>query len=269
MRCGAFTAIQFTLGVLLTVWFGRGDCYAQPPVSSTTPPAGTVVARDFINVHASDFDPTRPDASIDKSRLIARKFVENSNNKGPANLDADYFKTNLRVRQPIGPNQSLSIQTGGNAGPLIPALIVATAMQEVDRDEPDDAKLLTAWNQKQAQVLSDMVRGEPISLLDSRVQLAWQHFLDDWALAAVTKSNLRDGLKSAPYELLAALVEEVEGQIRAAPRGPGGGASSTISSGSGTSAAASYFPFHERLMNHIYRHNDRVIARAGRIRSRR
>jgi len=223
-----------------------------------------------LNYHVADYVLTNlktVQASRDKAQLLAREFVKDPKNKGPVNLDSIYFKTNIVKRQPLGPNESLAIQTVGNAGPVVPAVVVATAMQEVDAAETDDSKLLTAWEKKQSDLLAVMNQGAPLSILDDDPKVAWQLFLRDWTKDAIEKSSLRDGLKSAPYEFLSAMLEIVEGQKVAVTQGPSGAAAAQGADSS--SSSGGYYPLHERMMNHIYWHHDRRMNRAERIRARR
>jgi hypothetical protein len=238
---------------------------AAPPIPATTGP------RDQLGAHTSDFDiktPPAAAASRDKAQLLAYNFVKNAGNKGPEYLEADYFKKNIVKRQPLPDGESQPIQSLGNAGPLVPAVIVATAMQEVEAAERDDAKLLTAWLAKQTQILAEMNRGAPESILyDDEARLTWQLFLDEWVKAAVAKGNFRAALQSAPYEFLRDMLEIVAGQTVAAQAGPA--AARAAAGTTSLSTAGGYFPFHERRMNHIYRHHERRMAKVERIRARR
>lgn len=251
------------LGVLaLTSWLAAETIFAQPPAPPT--PREQLVAR------VADYDVRNPKATIasqHKAQLLAMNFVKNSNNEGPANLDLEYFRTNIRKRQDIGGGATQAINSMGNAGPLIPAVIIATAMQEVEAAEKDENKILTAWDKKQAEILAAMNQGAPTAILfDDEAKLTWQRFLDQWLKDAIGKGSLRDGLQSAPYMLLKAMLEEVAGQIISAAAGPSG--SSAMNQGVGSGASSGH-PWHERRMNHIVHRHERRMARADYIRARR
>lgn len=237
--------------------------------------AGSVRGQE-LNFKIEDYvktDLTTIRASIDKANLAARAYVANPSNKTAELLGSDFFKKIVQKPYPLSGGGTLTVEKMGIAGPIVPAMIFATAMREVEKGEMDDTKLQTAWLTKQNELLKAMngkpTAQNPTPIFQVKEEQAWRQFLIEWTQAATDKGSLRKGLQEAPYELVKAMVERFDGEIESAKAGPGGSSFDASGMSSGTVSSGGYFPLHERLMNHIYRHNDRRMNKVERIRARR
>ena len=212
-------------------------------------------------------------ASKDKADLAARAFVANPSNKPVELLGLDFFKKNAVKKYPLTGGGSLSVESMGNAGPLVPAMIFATAMREVEKAETVDDNLQNKWLTRQDELLKAMTAKptaqNPTPILQVREEQVWRQFLLEWIKAAQDKGGLRKGLQEAPYELISALVGRVDTQKEDARSGPGASSNDSFGMGTGSTGSGGYFPHHERLMNHIYHHHERRMNKVERIRARR
>jgi len=217
------------------------------------------------NYDKTDLDTIK--ASKMKAELEARAFVASPANTPEKVLGPEFFKNGVTKEYPVSEGGTEPIESVGTAGPIVPAIVIAKEMRDLLKDKPNatSAELQDLWLKKQTEVLQGMNKRPNPILSDGTVEV-WQQFLLEWMKAAIAKEDFRKALQEASFEIVNALVGRTDVQRKGAQSGPTGAASTTAG---GTSGAGAYFPLHERMMNHIYRHNDRRISKAERIRARR
>jgi hypothetical protein len=208
-------------------------------------------------------------ATLDKAIIEARMFVANPANKADkAVLSADYFKKAAEKDWDLGDGDTLTL---ANSNYIVAAILVSKEMQDLLKTMPDATadELRSEWLLKRQPRLKKEF-GELPNVLNRDALAVWDLFLLQWVkdVMAVEGNKFKEAFREASYEIVAAMVAKRVFQEGAAAVGPGGDTTQR-GTGGGTSSGGAYFPFHERRMNHIYRHNERRISKAERIRARR
>ena len=212
-----------------------------------------------------DFSPAGRKAKVRE----ANEFVADPKNKGAQFLGEKYFydKATTEYQTSVGQKYTLA-----GDDKIVAALVVAKAMRQVLADPMSQNDLETAWRRKQIEVINVLGAGDDFDrkILQEGPKEAWRQFLTNWAAEVVKKDEkkFKDALMEAAYEIVNVILH-IDADQKLDAKSSSNAFGSTTATGLGGATSAAYFPVHERMMNHIYRHNDRQLGRAERIRARR
>lgn len=161
----------------------------------------------------------------------------------------------------------------GTDNKLIVCNAIANAMLKVAKEKGDEvpATLLSEWIKAEQQVLASLAAENAMkeTAISPDERKVWEQFFEEWRndVNRTNAARFKDALLQAAYEITKAGLDVQTAQEAAASTGAATPA--RTGDGGGVVVSGSGYPFHERRLNHIYRHHQRRMAKAAWIRARR